>query len=80
MEGQKVEVYVSIGGNYTAFNEMSMRIEYDITNKKQIGYATTEEMDQHFEDEENGAGHDYTDYDVRDAYLIDGIYYVQWNG
>ena len=68
---QEVKVWVGVSGDYAAFHELSFGIEYDITNKKQIGYMTLEELEDHeFED--------YSDYEIRDAILIDNKYYVEW--
>lgn len=68
---QKVEVYVSISGDYCAFHEMMFNIEYDITNNKKIGDYSLKKL-------EKWKYTDYEDIEKRDAYLINGEYYVQW--
>ncbi len=69
---QNVQVWVGIAGDYCAFTEVRLSVEYDITNDKQLGYMSLEELNDH----EYG---DYSDYEIRAAYLIDGKYYVDWN-
>jgi len=69
-EVQKVKVYLSIYGDYTAFHEISVVVEYDITNKKQIGDMTLEECENFNSDDS-----DYGDTELHDAILIDGRYY-----
>ena len=68
---QKIKVYVGICGDYCAFHEMEFYVEYDITNDKQLGDYTLEELKE-WEYEE------YGDFQVREAVLIDGTYYVNW--
>jgi hypothetical protein len=74
-ETQEVEVWVSIHGDYCNFHEMSFDVEYDITNNKQIGSDTLEYFENLTEDDMES----HYDYEVRDAILIDGKYYVEWN-
>ena len=68
---QKVKVYVSITGDYCAFHEMGFYVDYDITNDLPLGDYTLEEL-------ELGCDSDWKDFEVRDAVLIDGTYYVNW--
>ncbi len=68
---QKVEVYISISGDYCAFHEISFNIEYDITNDINLGTYSLKKL-------EKWKYNDYEDIEKRDAYLIDGEYYVQW--
>ena len=68
---QKVEVYVGIYGDYCAFHEVSFDVEYDVTNDIQLGDRTLEELKE-WEYEE------YCDFELRNAVLIDGTYYVNW--
>ena len=67
-EIQYVRVWVSQNGDYCAFHENSMYVEYDITNNKQIGDYTIEEMENH--------DCDYSDYQICNAVLIGGKYYI----
>jgi len=70
---QKVEVWVSISGDYCAFHEMEFYIVYDITNNKQLGDMSLEELELlDFDTLE------YEDFEIREAYLIDDKYYVKW--
>lgn len=67
----KVEVWVGIAGKYLEFNRMEMDILYDITNDISFsGYS--------IKDLENICDVEYSDYEIRNAYIIDGIYYVDW--
>lgn len=50
---------------------MSFYVVYDVTNNKKLGDYTLEELEE-YEYEE------YLDVECRDAYLIDGQYYVLW--
>ena len=70
---QKVHVWVGIGGDYCAFHEISFSIEYDITNDKQIGNLSLDELEGF-----NLESSDYSDYEIREAILLDGEYYVKW--
>ena len=70
MEVQKVEVYVGIYGDYCAFHEMSINIEYDVTNNIQLGDLDLKELEDHEFSE-------YCDYELYNAVLIDGEYYVK---
>jgi hypothetical protein len=76
MEFQKVEVYVGIAGDYSAFHEMSFSIAYDLTNNIQFGYLTLDELEEFDFD---NSGH-YSDYEIRDAILdkSSNKYYVKW--
>jgi hypothetical protein len=71
---QKVKVIVSICGDYCAFHEMSFYIYYDITNDIQLDDYSLEDLNEDMERGYNG----YSDLEIRDAYLIDGEYYVKW--
>ena len=71
---QEVEVWVSIHGNYCNFHEMSFYVEYDLTNNKQVGDNSLKELESMDEDDRDS----YYDYEVRDAVLVDGKYYVHW--
>lgn len=68
---QKVKVYVSISGDYCAFHEVTFYVEYDITNNKQLGSYSLKKL-------EKWKYNQYEDIQKRDAYLIDGKYYVEW--
>ena len=67
---QKVKVYVSISGDYCAFHEMYFSVKFDITNNIQLGDFTLEEL-ENWEDE-------YTDVEIRNAIIVDDVYYVEW--
>ena len=69
---QEVRVWVSVSGDYCAFHEMGFSVEFDITNNIQLGDMTLEEL-ENFKFEG-----DYSDYETRSGYLIDGKYYVEW--
>ena len=71
-ESQKVKVWVCIAGCYSAFHEISFTVEYDVTNDKQLG-------DEPLEYYENHEFEDIHDYELRDAYLINDVYYVKWD-
>lgn len=71
MEIKKVKVYVEIAGNYCAFHAMMFNIVYDVTNGKQIGEYSLEEL-------ENWEYDEYVDCQLRDAIIVDGKYYVKW--
>ena len=73
-EPQKVEVWVGIAGYYCNFSEVSFSVEYDITNNKQIG-SDPLEFFENLDDEDMDQ---YGDYEIREAILIDGRYYVEW--
>lgn len=68
---QKVEVWVGIYGDYCGFDEMSIRIEFDVTNN--IAF-NSKDLDyyENFNDEDS-----YYDYALFDAILSDGKYYIQ---
>jgi hypothetical protein len=68
---KKVQVWVGIAGDYCAFHEVSLSIKYDITNDIQLDDMSLEELNDHEYE-------DYSDYEIRDAYLIKGKYYVDW--
>tara|TARA_R110000868_G_scaffold76573_3_gene220115 strand:- start:3575 stop:3811 length:237 start_codon:yes stop_codon:yes gene_type:complete len=68
-EVQEVKVYLSMDGDYVAFDEITIRVEYDLTNNKQIGDMTLTEC------EEFEPCDDYGDCRLIDALLIDGKYY-----
>ena len=68
---EKVKVYVKISGDYCAFHEMMFSVIYDVTNNKQIGGYTLKQL-------ENWDYNSYTDVQIRDAILVNGIYYVKW--
>jgi hypothetical protein len=72
MNIQQVEVYVKISGDYCAFHEMGFDVVYDVTNNKKFGDMTLKKL-QNFEYDAN-----YVDYELRDAVIIDGVYYVKW--
>ena len=72
-EIQEVKVWVSVSGSYCAFHEIFFTVQYDITNNKQLGDMTLDELSD-FEHEPG----DYADYETRDAILVNGTYYVQW--
>jgi hypothetical protein len=68
----KREVWISINGDYCAFHEMSFDVEFDCATGEDLqGEDRTEEW---FEDH---LWLEYTDYEKREAYLIDGKYYVE---
>ncbi len=67
---QKVEVWISISGDYCAFHEMSFSIVYDITNDKKFGDLTLRDLKNKSYD----GG--YVDYDIVDAILLNGRYYI----
>jgi hypothetical protein len=70
---QKVEVYVSIGGYYCKFYEMSFYVAYDITNNIKLGEYTLKELEEWTDDSA-----EYSDIEKREAILLDGKYYVEW--
>lgn len=72
VEAQKVKIWVSIDGYYAAFHEVSFNVCYDVTNNIQLGNEPLGFYKNH-EYDSDGA-----DYELRDAYLIDGKYYVKW--
>ena len=53
---------------------MSFYVEYDLTNNKQVGDNSLKELESMDEDDRDS----YYDYEVRDAVLVDGKYYVHW--
>ena len=72
---QKVDVIVCIAGDYCAFHEMSISVEYDLTNDKQVsGSYSKEELEERMDSDECYDG--YSDYQEFDAILVDGKYYV----
>lgn len=68
---EKVKVYVEISGDYCAFHEMNFSVVYDVTNDKQLGDYTLDEL-------ENWDYEQYNDCEIRNAILVDDIYYVKW--
>lgn len=71
---KEVEVLVSIHGDWCSFDEMSFFVEYDITNKKQLGDVSIEEFENMTEDDYDT----HSSYEVKEAILFDGKYYVKW--
>ena len=67
---QEVKVYISISGDYCAFHEMTIKVEYDITNNIQLAYMTLEEL-------ENSSYNGYSDYQIYDAIKIGKEYFVK---
>lgn len=65
---QRVKLWVSLSGDYCAFHETDMDVEFDITNNIQLGNTTVEEM-------ENNEG-DYTDYSICSGILYEGEYFI----
>lgn len=73
-EVQFVRVILQICGDYCAFHETTCEVMYDLTNKKQTGYMTWEEIEEALQKEYSG---DYCDIQETDAVLINGQYYYQ---
>jgi len=70
---KKVKVWVSIDGDYCAFHEINLRVVYDITNDVALdSYMSLKELEDFDPD-----GHEYGDYQIFDAILDDGKYYVK---
>lgn len=69
---QKVNVYVQISGDYCAFHEASLYVVYDITNNVSVDSDMTLEELENWEFEG-----DYSDYEIYEAILVDGEYYVK---
>lgn len=68
---EKRDVYVMVSGDYCCFDEMTFSVVYDITTDEQFDSYTLNEL-KNWEDE-------YSDVEIREAYLIDGEYFVEWN-
>jgi hypothetical protein len=69
---KKVKVWVGIDGDYCAFHETTIRVVYDITNDISLDdYMSLEELEAWDQDE-----HEYGDYEIFDAILDNGKYYI----
>jgi hypothetical protein len=73
---QEVQVYVMISGDYCAFHEMSIRVVYDITNDKPIGFNDYDKEKLENWDF-NDDGGDYSDVESRSAIKIGDTYYIR---
>lgn len=68
---KEVRVYARMCGDYAAWHEANMYVEYDITNDKQLGEHSLEEL-------KNWERGGYSDVDIVTAYLDDdGNYYIK---
>lgn len=74
MEVQEVKVIARACGDYAAFHEMSIYVEYDLTNDIQLNEHSKEELMKRVDS--NG---DYCDYDTINAIKIGGSYYMPLN-
>ena len=70
---EKVRLIVSISGCYCAFHEMSFNIEYDLTNNEIIGDYDLDELRKQMREK-----FEHTDFEERDAVIVDGVYYIEW--
>lgn len=74
---QKVEVYITMSGDYCSFNEASICMVYDITNDKanpEFEYTKEELESWNFKT----SGHGYTDVEKRDALKVGDNYYIKF--
>ncbi len=75
-EVQEVELAVRVSGYYAAFHELTIKIMYDYTNAKRVN------DDKEDAEEALEIGHDgeYSDCQIKDGVLIDGVYYLKCSG
>lgn len=68
---QEVKIWVCMSGDYGAWNEIRLRVEYDVTNNIQLDDMSLEEIEAW-----DSSKSEYGDYELRDGVLYNGKYYL----
>jgi hypothetical protein len=70
---RNVKVWVFLNGDYCTFDEIIIEVVYDITNNLELDVVSLEEIENHKYDGDNG------DFQIFDAKLVDGEYFIKIN-
>lgn len=68
---QEVKIWVSMGGDYAAWHEINLCVEYDVTNNIQFGDMSLKELEAW-----DSSKYEHSDYELQDGVLHNGKYYL----